>query len=97
LLVVENNNPLRLRVPVPEVYAAAIPDTSFINFTVDAQPDITYKATLSRKSGALNLSNRTETWEYLYNNPTGSSIRMFANAVLKLEEKPLLSWCLHRR
>jgi len=88
LLVVENNNPLRLRVPVPEMYSAAVPDTSFINFTVDAQPDITYKAVLSRKSGALNLTNRTETWEYLYNNPSGQlKSGMFANAVLKLGRK----------
>jgi len=88
LLVVENNNTLRLRVPVPEVYAAAIPDTSFVNFTVDAQPSTVYKASLSRKSGALNLANRTETWEFLYNNPAGQlKSGMFANAVLKLGRK----------
>lgn len=88
LLVVENNSTLRLRVPVPETYSAAIPDTSFIHFTVDAQPGITYTATLSRKSGALNLANRTETWEYMYQN-TGGQLKsgMFASALLKLGRK----------
>ena len=88
LLVVENNSTLRLRVPVPETYSAAIPDTSFINFTVDAQPTTIFKAILSRKSGALNLTNRTETWEYIYQN-TGGQLKsgMFASALLKLGRK----------
>ena len=88
IMVVENNSSLRLRVPVPEAYTAAIPDTSFINFTVDAQPGITYKASLSRKSGSLNLTNRTEPWEFIYRNKDNQlKSGMFANATIKLERK----------
>lgn len=85
VLVVENINTLRLRVPVPEAYTAANTATSSIGFTVDAQPGITYQAKLSRKAGAINLANRTETWEFLYQNNSGQlKSGMYANAVLKL-------------
>ena len=85
LLILENNSSLRLRIPVPEAYITAVPDSSFINFTVDAQPGITYKAALARKSGALNLSNRTETWEFIYPNKNNElKSGMFANATLKM-------------
>lgn len=85
LLLLEDNSSLRLRVPIPETYSAAIPDSSYINFTVDAQPGITYKANLSRKSGALNLANRTETWEFLYPNKDNQlKSGMYANASLRL-------------
>ncbi|MBN8790380.1 MAG: efflux RND transporter periplasmic adaptor subunit [Terrimonas sp.] len=88
ILVVENISTLRLRVPVPEAYTATNSGTSVVDFTVDAQPDVTYQAKLSRKSGAINLSNRTETWEYLYQNNSGQlKSGMFANALLKLGRK----------
>jgi len=88
IMIVENNSSLRLRVPVPEAYTAAIPDTSFINFTVDAQPGVIYKASLSRKSGSLNLTNRTEAWEFIYPNKDNQlKSGMFANATIKLERK----------
>jgi membrane fusion protein (multidrug efflux system) len=88
LLIVEDNATLRVRVPIPEAYTSAIPDSSFINFTVDAQPGVTYKAGLSRKAGSLNLSNRTETWEFIYPN-TGSQLKsgMYANATIRMGRK----------
>lgn len=88
LLVVENTATLRLRVPVPEAYTAATTETPTVKFTVDAQPDVAYQAKLSRKAGALNLTNRTETWEFLYpNNNNQLKSGMYANAVLKLGRK----------
>jgi membrane fusion protein, multidrug efflux system len=88
LFIVENTRVLRLRIPVPEAYTAAIPDTSVISFTVDAEPGVVYKASLSRKSGSLNLANRTETWEFIYPNKTNElKSGMFANATLKLGRK----------
>jgi membrane fusion protein, multidrug efflux system len=88
LLVVEDNARLRLRVPIPEAYTSAIPDSAFVNFTVDAQPNVIYKAALSRKAGSLNLTNRTETWEFMYPN-TGNQLKsgMYANASIKLGRK----------
>ncbi len=90
LLIIENIETLRLRVPVPEAYTMAIPDTSVILFTVDAQPGKTYTAKLSRKSGSINLFNRTETWEYIYQN-TDNQLKsgMFATASLKFGRKEL--------
>lgn len=88
LLIVENVSTLRLRVPVPEAYTAATTETPVIDFTVDAQPDVVYQAKLSRKAGALNLTNRTETWEFLFPNRNNQlKSGMFANAVLKLGRK----------
>jgi membrane fusion protein (multidrug efflux system) len=88
LFIVENTSLLRLRIPVPEAYTAAIPDPSVISFTVDAEPGVVYKASLSRKSGSLNLANRTETWEFIYPNKNNElKSGMFANATLNLGRK----------
>jgi RND family efflux transporter MFP subunit len=85
LLVIENTATLRLRVPIPEAYTEGIPDSSFIGFTVDAQPNKKYYAKLSRKSGAINKDNRTESWEFIYNNNQEElKSGMYANAVIKI-------------
>jgi membrane fusion protein, multidrug efflux system len=90
LLVLENIEELRLRVPVPEAYSMAIPDTSLITFTVDAQPGKVYTAMLSRKSGAINLSNRTEIWEYLFQNKADQlKSGMLATASIRFRRKEL--------
>ena len=55
---------------------------------MDAQPGVTYKASLSRKAGALNLVNRTETWEFIFPNKNNQlKSGMFANASLRLSRK----------
>lgn len=88
ILVVENTDLLRLRIPVPEAYTSAATRSGSIEFTVDAEPDVAYTATLSRKAGALNLVNRTETWEFLYTNKNNQlKSGMFANATLKMGRK----------
>lgn len=90
LLVVENVSALRLRIPVPEAYTAAIPDTTIIKFSVDAQPGKTFIAELSRKSGAINLVNRTETWEFIYQNKDNKlKSGMYANATIKMGREDL--------
>ena len=90
LLIVENIAELRLRIPVPEAYTMAIPDTSVIHFTVDAQPGKIYTAILSRKSGSVNLGNRTETWEYIYQNQDNQlKSGMFATASIRFTRKDL--------
>jgi RND family efflux transporter MFP subunit len=83
ILIVENNDILRLRVPVPEAYTSANPGGSSVNFTVDAYPGQVFDAKLSRKSGSLNLTNRTETWEFIYPNKDKKlKSGMFANAII---------------
>lgn len=85
IFVVENISVLRLRVPVEEAYTNSISDTAQINFTVDAQPDKIYKAKPSRKAGAISKENRTEAWEFLFqNNKMELKSGMYANASIKL-------------
>lgn len=86
ILIIENTEMLRLRVPVQEAFTGAQPDSSSIAFTVDAQPDKKYFAKLSRKSGTISKENRTETWEFIINNPKQElKSGMYANAVIKLD------------
>ena len=90
LLVVENVSVLRLRLPVPEIYTSAISDTTVVEFSVDAQPGKNYKATFSRKSGSINLLNRTETWEFTYQNKEKNlKPGMFANTRINLGRETL--------
>lgn len=90
ILIIENIEKLRLRIPVPEVYTMAIPDTSVIKFSVDAQPGKIYTATLSRKSGAISLTNRSEIWEYIYQNE-GNELKsgMIGTASLRFRRKEI--------
>lgn len=88
ILILENHSFLRLRVPVQEAYSAAIPDSSFISFTVDALPEKKFYAKLSRKSGAISQDNRTETWEFIFGNSNHElKSGMYANASMKLGRK----------
>jgi len=83
ILVIENNDILRLRLPVPEAYTSVNPAGSSVNFTVDAYPGQAYEAKLSRKAGAINPDNRTETWEFIYPNKDNHlKSGMFANATI---------------
>lgn len=84
MLILENNRTLRLRLPIPEVYTASNTDSSSIEFSVDAYPGVMYNAKLSRKAGALNLTNRTETWEFIYPNKSNElKSGMYANAKIR--------------
>ena len=86
ILIIENTELLRLRVPIQEAFTGARPDSSSISFTVDAQPDKKYFAKLTRKSGTISTQNRTETWEFIINNPKQElKSGMYANAVIKLD------------
>jgi len=71
MLVLENLNKLRVRVAVPEMYTSAIPESSTINFTVEAEPSKKYSATLARKSNQIDSKTRTELWEFEVMNTKG--------------------------
>lgn len=86
LLVLENLNKLRVRVAVPEAYTAAIPESSSIHFTVDAEPSKKYSATLARKSNQIDAKTRTELWEFEVINTTRElKSGMYANASFNLQ------------
>lgn len=86
LLVVENISKLRLRLPIPEAYIAATPENAKAGFTVDAYPGVTFEAVLARKAGAINQANRTESWEFIYDNSSKKlKSGMFANCRLNFK------------
>jgi membrane fusion protein, multidrug efflux system len=88
MMLVENLGKLRLRVAVPEAYSAALPETSPINFVVDAQPGKAYSAVLSRKSNQIDLKTRTELWEFEVNNPKQElKSGMYGNVSFALQRK----------
>ena len=88
MLVLEDISRLRLRVPVPEAYSSLIMDTATARFSVEAQPGVFFNATLSRKANALNLANRTETWEFLFDNSMNQlKSGMFANVTISLHRQ----------
>jgi membrane fusion protein (multidrug efflux system) len=85
MIVLENVSKLRLRLAVPEVYSSAIPESSSISFTVDAQPTKKYSASLARKSNQIDLKTRTELWEFETTNKDKElKSGMYANASLTL-------------
>ncbi len=68
VLTVQNNRTLRLRIAVPELYNASNTATKQATFRVDAFPEKLFTAALSRKSGAIDPTTRTEHWEYKFDN-----------------------------
>jgi RND family efflux transporter MFP subunit len=68
LLVVQNNSTLRLRIAVPEIYTSVELPQKTAQFKVDAYPGQLFTATLTRKSGSIDPTTRTEQWEFIYNN-----------------------------
>jgi len=60
LLVIENNEKLRLNVAIPEANTAYLKFGDSISFYVRSQPQEQYWAVISRKSGSLNTQLRTE-------------------------------------
>jgi membrane fusion protein (multidrug efflux system) len=71
LLTIQNNNTLRLRVAVPEIYTSTQTPTAKTDFRVDAYPEKLFQAVLSRKSESIDATTRTELWEYAYDNKKG--------------------------
>ena len=68
ILILENNSQLRLRIDVPEQYANAALNNKTLNFNPQTEADKSFQATFSRRSGSIDPTTRSETWEFLYNN-----------------------------
>jgi len=64
LLTVQDNNILRLRVSVPEIYVAAATGKRDLSFSVDAYPQQRFTGRLTRKTETIDPVTRTELWEY---------------------------------
>lgn len=86
IVAIQNNQSLRLRVAVPEIYTATHSDDKEISFRVDAYPEKSFKSTLARKSGSIDATTRTELWEYTFDNTKGElKSGSFAYIKLNLE------------
>jgi membrane fusion protein, multidrug efflux system len=83
LLSVQNNRTLRLRIAVPELYVASKTAGKEASFRVDAFPEKLFTATLSRKSGTIDPTTRTEQWEYTFDN-RNSELKAGSFAYVKL-------------
>jgi membrane fusion protein (multidrug efflux system) len=68
LLTVQDNRTLRLRIAVPELYNASNTASRQVSFRVDAFPEKLFIASLTRKSGTIDPTTRTEQWEYTFDN-----------------------------
>lgn len=86
IFTIQNTNTLRLRVAVPEAYMSAETTGTDVNFRVESNPNKSFNAQLARKSGAIDPKNRTETWEYKFNNPN-NKLKSGSFAYVKLNLK----------
>jgi RND family efflux transporter MFP subunit len=68
LLTVQDNNTLRLRIAVPEIYVSAASGNRTLSFSVDAYPQQYFTGVLTRKTETIDPATRTELWEFDVNN-----------------------------
>jgi RND family efflux transporter MFP subunit len=88
MLVLEEQNKLRLVVNIPEVYSNELSDKSVISFQVSTLPGKIFKGTISRSSGSLNSRYRSEAVEIDVNNAQRLlKPGMYAEVILPIERK----------
>jgi RND family efflux transporter MFP subunit len=68
IVVIADNSRLRLRVAVPEVLSSAQIMDNKINFSTRSSPNQTFEGKLARRTGSIDVSTRTEIWEFEIDN-----------------------------
>lgn len=86
-------NKLRLTVAIPEKQAQSLPEGTIANFTVADFPGKTFKATLSRNSGALDVTSRSVIAEFDMPN-SGNELRagQYAKVNIQLRRAQPTLW-----
>lgn len=86
LLVIQNSSKLRLNLSVPEAHVPYVAIGDTVNFTVRALPEKNFQATITRKSGTLDLKLRSEKFEadFVNNDP---DLKPFMVAEAKVQLK----------
>ncbi|MEN2398809.1 efflux RND transporter periplasmic adaptor subunit [Flavobacterium sp. MC2016-06] len=87
LLTIQQQDKLRLAVSIPELYTGYLHKGDEMSFNVKSLPD-TFKATIQRMSGALDLKLRSERLEMDVHNTKGNLLPgMVAEVILPLNAK----------
>lgn len=89
MLVLQQQNRLRLVADVPETYSVGLREGSAVRFTVNAMPSRTFTGKISRRSGSMNQQFRSETVEIDVPNPD-RTLRpgMFAEIIMPTTGTP---------
>lgn len=86
MLMLQQQNKLRLVVDVPETYSVGLRQGKDVTFTVNAMPGQRFKGKISRRSGNMNQKFRSETVEVDVNNEARTiKPGMFAEVVFEPE------------
>jgi RND family efflux transporter MFP subunit len=89
VVVLVNDDPLRLRFDVPEADSGSIKVGRPVELTVAAHPNKVFKAEIKRVSASINARNRTLPVEAEIANPSGElKAGFFAKARIALEGEP---------
>lgn len=93
LLVIENNQKLRLRVPVPEALTGSSIAENAVTFKVDPFPGTSFKADFYRRARSIDPQTRTEMWEFVVNNQKSElNAGLFAETQLHIQRTGGSMW-----
>lgn len=96
LLVIENNQKLRLKVPVPEALTGSSIAGDSTLFKVESFPGRWFKADFYRRARSIDPDTRTEMWEFIVNNPAGElNAGLFAEVQLNIQRSIESLWVPH--
>jgi membrane fusion protein (multidrug efflux system) len=85
IVVIEDNRKLRLRVAVPEALTGVALKENKVQFFTKGNPEKRFEAVLMRKSGSLDITTRTEIWEFEVDNKDNTlKAGAFANVNLNV-------------
>ncbi|WP_188467603.1 efflux RND transporter periplasmic adaptor subunit [Marivirga lumbricoides] len=93
LLVIENNQKLRLKVPVPEALTGSSVAENAVTFKVEPFPATLFNADFYRRARSIDPDTRTEMWEFIVHNQKGElNAGLFAEIQLHIQRTGGSMW-----